>query len=71
MYLCSVILNNDYHMKITKVNTKYREYGSPVSTKLDAVVERMRSDETKATAEKIQADALHSRLIMEKGMPRK
>ena len=57
-------------MKITKVNTKYREYGSPVSTKLDAVVERMRSDETKATAEKIQADALHSRLIMEKGMPR-
>lgn len=57
-------------MKITKIKTKYGEFGSPVSTDLDAVVERMRSEETKAAGDKIRHVALHMRLMTEKGMPR-
>ena len=57
-------------MKITKLKTKYGEFGKPVSTELDAVVERMRSDDTKMAAERIRAIALHMRLMAEKGMPR-
>ena len=43
-------------MKITKIRTKGGEFRSPVSTERDAVIERMRSDETKAA--------------MKQGMPR-
>ena len=57
-------------MKITKIKTKYGEFGSPVSTELDAIVERMRSETIKVDAERIQNVALHSRLMMEKGAPR-
>ena len=57
-------------MKITKIKTKYGEFGSPVSTELDAVVERMRSESIKADAERILNIALQSRLMMEKGAPR-
>ena len=57
-------------MKITKLKTKYGEFGRPVSTGLDAVVERMRSDDTKTAADIIRKIALHMRLMEEKGMPR-
>ena len=57
-------------MKITKIKTKLGEFGSPVSTELEAVLERMRSVDTKAVAERIRTVALQSRLSMEKGMPR-
>ena len=57
-------------MKITKLKTKYGEFGRPVSTGLDAVVERMRSDDTKIAADRIRGIALHMRLMEEKGMPR-
>ena len=57
-------------MKITKIKTRYGEFGSPVSTELDAIVERMRSETIKVDAERIQNVALHSRLMMEKGAPR-
>jgi len=57
-------------MNITKIYTKLGEMQSAVTTKLEAVVERMRSDETKEAANKISAIALHSRLSMEQGAPR-
>lgn len=57
-------------MKITKVRTKLGELQSPVSTELEAIVERMRSEETKQTADVITRNAMYSRLMMEKGMPR-
>ena len=57
-------------MKITKVKTRFGEFGSPVSTELDAIVERMRSEDTKADVERIRGVALHSRLMMEEGAPR-
>ena len=57
-------------MKITKVKTRLGEFGSPVSTELDAIVERMRSEDTKADVERIRGVALHSRLMMEEGAPR-
>ena len=49
---------------------KFGELGAPVSTELDAIVERMRSDDTKEAAERIRAVAMKSRLMMEKGAPR-
>ena len=57
-------------MKITKIKTKYGEFGTPVSTELEAVVERMRSEDTKADAERIRNVALQSRLMMQEGAPR-
>ena len=57
-------------MKITKIKTRYGEFGSPVSTELDVIVERMRSEDTKADAERIRSMALQSRLMMEEGAPR-
>ena len=57
-------------MKITKIKTKYGEFGSPVSTEFEAIVVRMRSADTKAVADRIRAVALQSRLLMEKGTPR-
>ena len=57
-------------MKITKIKTKYGEFGSPVSTELEAVVERMRSDDTRASAERIRNVAMQSRLTIENGAPR-
>ena len=57
-------------MKITKLKTNIGEFGTPVSTELDAVVERMRSEDTKAATDRIRAVALQSRLAMEKGAPR-
>ena len=57
-------------MKITKLKTQYGEFGSPVSTDLDTVIERMRSEETKAAADAIRKATLNMRLQKEKGMPR-
>ena len=57
-------------MKITKVKTSFREFGAPVSTELDAIVERMRSEDTKTAAERIRQIAMQSRLMMEEGTPR-
>ena len=57
-------------MKITKICTKVGELQSPVSTELEAVVERMRSDDTKEAAKKIAAMTLRSRLAIEQGAPR-
>ena len=57
-------------MKITKLKTKLGEFGAPVSTELEAVVERMRSDVTKVSADKIRMVALQSRLAMKEGTPR-
>ena len=37
-------------MKITKVKTKRGEPGTPVTTELDTIVERMRADDTKEKA---------------------
>lgn len=57
-------------MKITKIKTRLGEFGAPVTTELDAVVERMRSTKTKEAADPIARVTLHSRLMMQKGMPR-
>ena len=57
-------------MKITKIITKGAQFGAPVSTELDAVVERIRSPKTKEVADRIAAITLHSRLMMEQGSPR-
>ena len=57
-------------MKITKIKTKYGEFGSPVTTGLEAIVERMRSENTKADAERVRNIALQSRMMMEKGAAR-
>ena len=57
-------------MKITKIKTRLGEFGAPVTTELDAIVERMRSPKTKEAADPIARITLHSRLMMEKGMPR-
>ena len=57
-------------MKITKVKTKLGEFCSPISTELDAIVERMRSEDTKEAAERIRMVAMQSRLMMEKGAAR-
>ena len=57
-------------MKITKIKTRLGEFGAPVTTELDAVVERMRSTKTKEAADPIARITLHSRLMMQKGMPR-
>ena len=57
-------------MKITKLKTNIGEFGTPVSTELDAIVERMRSEDTKAMADRIRAIALRSRLAMAEGAPR-
>ena len=57
-------------MKITKIKTRLGEFGAPVTTELDAIVERMRSPKTKEAANPIARITLHSRLMMEKGMPR-
>jgi predicted P-loop ATPase len=55
------------NMKITKIKTRAGEFGAPVTTDLDSVVERMCSMENKEVADKI---ALQSRLMSQQGMPR-
>ena len=57
-------------MKITKVNTKGGRFGSPVTTELSAIVERMQSPKTQEAAERIAATALRSRIAIEQGAPR-
>ena len=57
-------------MKITKIKTRMGQFGTPVTTDLDAVVERMRSPRTKEAADRIAAIALRSRIAIEKGSPR-
>ena len=57
-------------MKITKIKTRLGEFGAPVTTELDSIVERMRSPKTKEAADPIARVTLHSRLMMQKGMPR-
>ena len=56
-------------MKITKIKTKTGEFGAPVSTELSAIVERMRSKETKEAADRIANIALRSRLMIQQGGP--
>ena len=57
-------------MKITKIKTRLGEFGAPVTTELDSIVERMRSPKTKEATDPIARITLHSRLMMQKGMPR-
>ena len=57
-------------MKITKIKTSAGRLGTPVTTELEAVVERMRSLKTKEAADRIAAIALQSRIAIEKGAPR-
>lgn len=57
-------------MKITKIKTRLGEFGAPVTTELDSIVERMRSPKTKEATDPITRITLHSRLMMQKGMPR-
>ena len=57
-------------MRITKIKTKAGEFGAPVSTELSAIVERMRSDDTKTVANLIATVTLRSRLAIAQGMPR-
>ena len=42
-------------MKITKIKTKAGTFGSPVSTELGTIVERMQSADIKASADRIKA----------------
>ena len=57
-------------MKITKIRTKLGEFQTPVTTDIDLVVARMRSEETKKAADLIAHNAMASRLAMQEGMPR-
>ena len=57
-------------MKITKVRTKLGEPLSPVSTELETIIERMRSEAIKPAADRIARNAMASRLMMEQGTPR-
>ena len=57
-------------MKITKIKTSLGQFGSPVTTELSVVVERMRSPQTKEAADRIASIALRSRIAMEEGAPR-
>ena len=66
----SDILCNFVPMKITKINTKTGKANAPVSTELGTIVERMRSPEIKAAADRIASLTLQSRLVMEQGAPR-
>lgn len=56
-------------MRITEVNTKFGQFGAPVSTELSTIVERMQSPKTKEAADRIATIALKSRLMIEQGMP--
>ena len=56
--------------KITKNKTRGGELGAPVTTDLDAVVERMRTDDTWEAAKRVAAVALASRLAEAQGAPR-
>ena len=57
-------------MKITKIKTRVGELGAPITTDLETIVERMRSDITKDAAKRVASVALHSRLAEAQGMPR-
>ena len=57
-------------MKITKIKTTAGRFGTPVTTELSAVVERMRSTAVKESAERLANVALRSRIAMEQGAPR-
>lgn len=57
-------------IKITKIKTRGGELGAPITTDLDTIVERMRSDDTKDAAKRVAKVALASRLAEAQGMPR-
>ena len=57
-------------IKITKIKTRGGELGAPVTTDLDTVVERMRSDDTWEAAKHVASVALASRLAEAQGAPR-
>ena len=57
-------------MKITKLKTKLGTFGSPVSTELSNMVERMRSEDIKDAADRLRTIALQSRLAIGQGAPR-
>ena len=48
-------------MKITKIKTTLGQFGSPITSDLSDIVERMRSPKTKEVADRIAAIALQSR----------
>lgn len=56
--------------KITKIKTEYGEFQSYENADLEAVVEQMRSDDTKDAASRVATVALNSRLAMAQGTPR-
>ena len=56
--------------KITKTKTTAGELGDPITTDLKAIVELMRSDDTKDAAKRVGAVALQSRLAEAQGVPR-
>ena len=56
-------------MKITKIKTTMGNFGTPVTTEIDAIVERMREPKTREIADRIAATALQSRIAMQKGAP--
>ena len=56
--------------KITKTKTTAGELGDPITTDLEAIVELMRSDDTKDAAKRVGAVALQSRLAEAQGVPR-
>ncbi len=57
-------------MKITKIKTAYGEFQSYENADLEAIVEQMRSDDTKEAASRVAAVTLSSRLAMAQGLPR-
>ena len=57
-------------MKITKIKTKVGQFGAPVTTELDSIVERMRSTKNKEVADRIATITLMSRIAVENGAPR-
>ena len=65
-----VFFCNFANMKITKIKTTLGMLGTPLPVDIDTIVEKMRSPKTKATANRIAAIALQSRLAMQQGASR-
>ena len=61
--------NNITTMKITRIKTEMGAFCTPVSTELDTIVERMRSEKTKKDAEIIASMAMQLRLMAAQGIP--
>jgi len=55
-------------MKITKIRTTMGELHAPATVELDDIVERMRSETTKAMADTVARNAMAARLAEKEGM---